>query len=215
MPKEMEILILVSVIILVVFSSVLIVVKSKSSQSTNYSKNPKNKYLDRKIKKFANDRDFLFLSDVFLPVKDNRAIIIDNIIFGNKYIYVISQKHWEGHLKGYEYDTKWMINSKNQTKYVDNPLINNRFKVQMLLSFLKEKEEDNVINIVAINDRVKFSDFQVQPLENVTKMNKIFKIIDDYEKNSPFNDIKEEEIERIANLINDESNRIKESQARE
>ena len=46
-------------------------------------------------------------------------------------------------------------------------------------------------------------------------MNKIFKIIDDYEKNSPFNDIKEEEIERIANLINDESNRIKESQARE
>ena len=214
MPNEIEILILVIVIISVVVISSLIVIKSKSNQQTNYNKNPKNKYLDRKIRKFANDRDFLFLSDVFLPVKDNKAIIIDNIIFGNKYIYVISQKHWDGHLKGYEYDTKWMITSKSQTKYVDNPLINNRFKVQTLLNFLKEKDENTIINIIAINDHTKFNDFQVQPLENVIKMSKLFKLIDDYEKSSPLNDIKEDEIERIANLINNESNRIKESQAR-
>ena len=79
------------------------------SKKKYYVKNPKNKQLDKKIRKYALYRDFLFLSDVFIPVNNEKAIIIDNIIFGNKYIYVISQKHWEGLLKGFEYDTKWMI----------------------------------------------------------------------------------------------------------
>ena len=214
MPDEIKQLILVASIFIVIFLIVLFLVKLKSKNTKLYIKNPKNKYLNKKIRKYTKNRDFLFLTDVFLPVKDNRAIVIDNIIFGNKYIYVISQKHWEGTLKGYEYDTKWMVVSKSVTKYVDNPIIGNRFKVQTLMSFINEKEEDNVVNIVAINDKTNFSEFQSQPLENITKMNKIFKIIDEYEKSSPLNDFKEEEIERIANMVYEESKRIKHSQAR-
>ena len=102
-----------------------------------------------------------------------------------------------------------MITYKNQTNYVDNPLISNRYKVHVLSNFLGEKEEENIINIVAINDHTNFDDFNVQSLESVVKMNKLFKTIDEYERNSSLNDIKEEEIERIANLIYEESTRIK------
>lgn len=208
MPDEIKQLILVAALILVIFLIVLLIVKLKS-KNKYYVKNPKNKQLDKKIRKYALYRDFLFLSDVFIPVNNEKAIIIDNIIFGNKYIYVISQKHWEGLLKGFEYDTKWMITYKNQTNYVDNPLISNRYKVHVLSNFLGEKEEENIINIVAINDHTNFDDFNVQSLESVVKMNKLFKTIDEYERNSSLNDIKEEEIERIANLIYEESTRIK------
>ena len=208
MPDEIKQLILVAAIILVIFLIVLLIIKLKS-KNKYYVKNPKNKSLDRKIRKYALNRDFLFLSDVFIPVNNEKAVIIDNIIFGNKYIYVVSQKHWEGTLKGFEYDTKWMIMHKEQTQYVDNPLISNRYKVHVLLNFLGEKEEENVVNIIAINDRTSFEEFNVPALESIVKMNKLFKTIDEFEKTSTLNDIKEEEIERIANLIYEESTRIK------
>lgn len=208
MPDEIKQLILVAAIILVIFLIVLLIIKLKS-KSKYYVKNPKNKSLDKKIRKYAMDRDFLFLSDVFLPVNNEKAVIIDNIIFGNKYIYVISQKHWEGTLKGFEYDTKWMVTYKNQTNYVDNPLISNRYKVHVLMNFLGEKEEETIVNIIAINDHTNFEEFNVPALESVVKMKKLFKTIDDFERSSTLNDIKEEEIERIANLIYEESTRIK------
>ena len=215
MPLEIKQLILVAVlIIIVIFLIVLFVVKHKSKNNKTYIKNTKNKKLDRRIRKYAKNKDFLILNNVFLPVDDTKAIIVDNLLFGNKYIYVISQKHWEGTLKGYEYDTKWMVVSKSVTKYVDNPIIGNRFKVSTLMNFLNETDDENIVNIVTINDKTTFKDIKTQPLENVVTMSHLFKIIDDYEKNSHLNDIKEEEIERMANLVYEESLSIAKSQAR-
>ena len=215
MSREVKLLLFVGGIILLVVFILLIILKIKASNKHNLHKNKKNKRLDRKIRKFAKNNDFLFLNDVFLPIDNSHAIIIDNIIFGNKYIYVISQKHWEGELKGYEYDTKWMVTTKHSTKYVDNPINGNRFKVRILLNFLKEKDEDTVVNIIAISNKTKFNNIQLQPLENVINMNDLFKLIEDYEKNSPLNDIKEEELERIANLIYEQSIKISNSQKKE
>ena len=101
-----------------------------------------------------------------------------------------------------------MLVHTNLTKYVDNPLFSNRFKIKMLINFLEEKNEDDIVNIIALNNKVKFNDFQTQPLENVVNICDLFKLIDEYEKTSPLNDMKEEEIERIANLIYEESQRI-------
>lgn len=215
MPEEIKRLIFwVVVSILTIILLVLIVLKISSRNKHYYGKNPKNKKLDRKIKKYARDRDFLFLTDVFLPVDNNKAILIDDIILGNKYIYVISQKHWDGYIKGFEYDTKWLLTAKVRTVYVDNPLIGNRYKVQTLMKFLKERNDENIVNIVSLSNRSKFNAIQTQPLENVVKMKQLFKLIDDYEKTSPFNDIKEEELERIALLLNEESIRISKTQMR-
>ena len=215
MPEEIKRLIFwVVVSILAIILLVLIILKISSRNKHYYGKNPKNKKLDRKIKKYARDRDFLFLTDVFLPVDNNKAILIDDIILGNKYIYVISQKHWDGYIKGFEYDTKWLLTAKVRTVYVDNPLIGNRYKVQTLMKFLKERNDENIVNIVSLSNRSKFNAIQTQPLENVVKMKQLFKLIDDYEKTSPFNDIKEEELERIALLLNEESIRISKTQMR-
>ena len=156
----------------------------------------------------------MFLTDVFLPVDNNKAILIDDIILGNKYIYVISQKHWDGYIKGFEYDTKWLLTAKIRTVYVDNPLIGNRYKVQTLMKFLKDNNDENIVNIVSLSNKTKFNSIQTQPLENVVKMKHLFKLIDDYEKHSPFNDIKEEELERIALKLHEESIRIAKTQMR-
>lgn len=215
MPEEIKRLIFwVVVSILVVILVVLLVLKIKSKDKHYYGKNPKNRKLDKKIKKYARDRDFLFLTDVFLPVDNNKAILIDDIILGNKYIYVISQKHWDGYVKGFEYDTKWLLSAKIRTVYVDNPLIGNRYKVQTLMKFLKERNDENIVNIVSLSNKAKLNTIQTQPLENVVKMKNLFKLIDDYEKNSPFNDIKEEELERIALQLHEESIRISKTQMR-
>ena len=215
MPEEIKKLIFwVVVSILVVILVVLLVLKIKSKDKHYYGKNPKNRKLDKKIKKYARDRDFLFLTDVFLPVDNNKAILIDDIILGNKYIYVISQKHWDGYVKGFEYDTKWLLSAKIRTVYVDNPLIGNRYKVQTLMKFLKERNDENIVNIVSLSNKAKLNTIQTQPLENVVKMKNLFKLIDDYEKNSPFNDIKEEELERIALQLHEESIRISKTQMR-
>ena len=215
MPEEIKKLIFwVIVSILVVILIVLLILKIKSKDKHYYGKNPKNRKLDKKIKKYARDRDFLFLTDVFLPVDNNKAILIDDIILGNKYIYVIFQKHWDGYVKGFEYDTKWLLTAKIRTVYVDNPLIGNRYKVQTLMKFLKERNDENIVNIVSLSNKTKFNSIQTQPLENVVKMKHLFKLIDDYEKTSPFNDIKEEELERIALQLHEESIRISKTQMR-
>ena len=215
MPEEIKHLIFwVVVSILLIILSVIIILKIKSKDKHYYGKNPKNKKLDKKIKKYARDRDFLFLTDVFLPVDNNKAILIDDVILGNKYIYVISQKHWDGYVKGFEYDTKWLLSAKIRTVYVDNPLIGNRYKVQTLMKFLKERNDENIVNIVSLSNKAKLNTIQTQPLENVVQMKHLFKLIDDYEKNSPFNDIKEEELERIALQLHEESIRISKTQMR-
>lgn len=215
MPEEIkELIFWVVVSILVIILVVLLVLKIKSKDKHYYGKNPKNRKLDKKIKKYARDRDFLFLTDVFLPVDNNKAILIDDIILGNKYIYVISQKHWDGYVKGFEYDTKWLLSAKIRTVYVDNPLIGNRYKVQTLMKFLKERNDENIVNIVSLSNKAKLNTIQTQPLENVVQMKHLFKLIDDYEKNSPFNDIKEEELERIALQLHEESIRISKTQMR-
>lgn len=215
MPEKIkELIFWVVVSILVIILVVLLVLKIKSKDKHYYGKNPKNRKLDKKIKKYARDRDFLFLTDVFLPVDNNKAILIDDIILGNKYIYVISQKHWDGYVKGFEYDTKWLLSAKIRTVYVDNPLIGNRYKVQTLMKFLKERNDENIVNIVSLSNKAKLNTIQTQPLENVVQMKHLFKLIDDYEKNSPFNDIKEEELERIALQLHEESIRISKTQMR-
>lgn len=215
MPQEIKNLIFwVIIALVVVIFIIFLFMKINSKDKHYYGKNPKNKKLDRKIKKYARDRDFLFLTDVFLPVDNNKAILIDDIILGNKYIYVISQKHWDGYVKGFEYDTKWLLTMKVRTNYVDNPLIGNRYKVQTLMRFLKEKNDENIVNIVALSNNSKFNSIQTQPLENVVKMKFLFKLIDDYEKNSLFNDIKEEELEKIALKLHEESIRIAKTQMR-
>ena len=215
MPNEIKQLIFVaSLIVIVIFLIVLFSLKHKSKNKNNYNKNKKNKNLDRKLRKYAKNKDFLILSNVFLPVEETKAIVIDNLLFGNKYIYVISQKHWEGTLKGFEYDPKWLLETKSVTKYVDNPLIGNRFKVSTLMNFLNETDDENIVNIVALNDKVTFKNIKAPTLEYVTKMSNLFKVIDEYEKNSHLNDIKEEEIERMANLVYEESLSIAKSQER-
>ena len=70
------------------------------------------------------------------------------------------------------------------------------------------------INIVSLSNKAKLNTIQTQPLENVVQMKNLFKLIDDYEKNSPFNDIKEEELERIALQLHEESIRISKTQMR-
>ena len=82
------------------------------------------------------------------------------------------------------------------------------------MRFLKERTDENIVNIVTLSNNSKFNPIQTQPLENVIKMKMLFKLIDDYEKNSPFNDIKEEELERIALSLHEESIRIAKTQLR-
>ena len=69
-------------------------------------------------------------------------------------------------------------------------------------------------NDSSLSNKTKFNSIQTQPLENVVKMKHLFKLIDDYEKTSPFNDIKEEELERIALQLHEESIRISKTQMR-
>ena len=85
--------------------------------SENYSY-----FCNKKIKKIADKNNVNFLTDLKLENYNKEKLGIDSIIFGKKYIYIISNLYYDGEIKGDVKNNSWMFIKRGEKSahYIDN-----------------------------------------------------------------------------------------------
>ena len=156
-----------------------------------------------KLKKFAIDHDFPLLSNVMIQVREDKFIKVEHILFGNKYIYVISSKCYYGYLCADTGDEKWLLYRKDKLIHLDNPLKNNEKRVRIIANLLDDKME-NFVNVVFLSRPVVASKIvSSKPRELVLLEQNFTRTIEKYEKSSNLNDFTVKSIEDATKKIYD------------
>ena len=109
----------------------------------------------KKIYSIAFDRDYYLINNFLFRVEDNKVACIDHLLFGDKYIYLISDLYYDGNLSG-SYDDKSLIymNNKGKKAYTDNPFEKSERLMKRLCS-VTSQNPSIMIGIVLVNDDCK------------------------------------------------------------
>ena len=163
----------------------------------------KNRRIASKLKKFAIDHDFPLLSNVIIQVREDKFIKIEHILFGNKYIYVISSKCYYGYLCANADDGKWLLYRKYKLIHLDNPLKINEKRVRILANLLDETM-DNFVNVVFLSRPVVVSKMVLSKPGELILLEKNFaRRIEKYEKKCVLNSFSSKSIEEATQKIYD------------
>lgn len=109
----------------------------------------------KRVYKVALENDYYLINQFYFKVDSNKLAKVDHIIFGEKYIYVILCKYYEGDLVGKSSDKSLIfISHKGKKCYTDNP-INQSKQLASKLSSSTGLDASLLIGITLINDDCK------------------------------------------------------------
>lgn len=139
-------------------------------------------FYGRKIYKIALNFDFYLINDFVLRPDDDKAIHIDHILFGDKYIYCIKDRFYRGAIEGNEMDKSWFFYPKLfEKRYIDNPLIKNKERLKRF-SYATNIDPKMMISIVVVNDDCLLFPFEVNAKDSylvpLSKLNRLIKNIE-------------------------------------
>jgi len=116
-PVQIIFIVVASVVVLLILSLVLAIYFIKVHSKKNF----KNYYY-KKIYSIALNNDYYLINNFAFRVDTKNILVIDHLLFGNKFIYVIMDKCYEGDLMGNASDPDLVLIQKNGEKtYVENP----------------------------------------------------------------------------------------------
>lgn len=147
----------------------------------------------KKIYKIALYNDFYLINQVCLESHDNQTANINHLLFGNKYIYLISDYYFRGELHAKENDNSWVyhpVDKKQKVRYIDNPLFINHALVEEV-SKITGIDESLFIAVVVINTDCDVKGFESKNKTNfLVHINKLPKLVDTIENRdvSPLKD---------------------------
>lgn len=150
-----EILKLVFIIaIALVVVAAIIVVSVLIYKKVYYPKHFGNVYY-RTVNKIVTNEDYRLINNFIFKIEENKYAKIDHIIFGEKYMYLIFSRYYEGSLKGHFDDKSFIfINKKGKKFYTENQYIHVR-SIIARLCILSGLDKSLLIGIVLTNDECK------------------------------------------------------------
>ena len=152
----------------------------------------------KKLYKGCKANDFLTISDLYVPTEENKVNHIDTIIFGNKYIYIISQIAEAGEIITSLDDNMWRVVYNNKMTPVKNPLLHNKKVISKLAKTVPGLEENEMKSIVVVSKTCTLANNINTDSEYVVTESKAMQLILDIEKNSQEDIYDPYDIERYA-----------------
>ena len=111
----------------------------------------------KKVRSVAMDRDYYLINQFVFNADDKNKAMIDHILFGEKFIYLIISKYYEGDLAGKQSDPSLiLLERKGGKKYTDNPVERSKFLASRL-SMATGIDTVLMIGIVMVNDNCKLA----------------------------------------------------------
>lgn len=127
-----------------------------------------NVFCSKKIEAIAMKNNYQFLTDLKLTNFSGEEIKIDHILFGKKYIYILSNYLFDGDIKGTSKNNSWILEKRGNEgcEYIDNISDDLSRKNGVFSSKINANPElivpvaivnnDCEINVVGINDNNTF-----------------------------------------------------------
>ena len=101
--------------------------------------------------RLAMNKDYYLINKLVLNSHDSQQLVIDHLMFGNKYIYLIHDFYCEASLYGKDCDNSLLVRSKKGNSYVENPLDVAKQQLKEL-SVLINFDESLFVPIALVND---------------------------------------------------------------
>ncbi|MFA5235618.1 MAG: nuclease-related domain-containing protein [Bacilli bacterium] len=178
-----QIVILIALIALVVFSLLWIIVPILRRR---YIANHLVPHFGKRIYHIALYNDFYLINQINLKLDDANEAHIDHLLFGEKYIYVIKDRYYDGALTGQERDVNWMFYPRfnRRGKYITNPFLLNRVRVEKL-ALVTGLDQHFFINVIVTNDQCLLDDIVANDkatyIVKLKKLEKLIKTIEERE----------------------------------
>ncbi len=138
-------------IVVLLFLTICIYVSASSA----YRRKHFQIHFYKQVYKVALNNDYYLINQFIFKVDSSKNATVDHILFGNKYIYVIVSKYYQGDLVGKYLDKSLIfISHKGKKCYTDNPIN----EVKLLASKLSSStsiDASLMIGIVLVNDDCK------------------------------------------------------------
>ena len=123
-------------------------------------KTQKNKYKEvyyRTIRAIADNEDYYLLNNFIFRIDNGRTAVIDHLLIGEKYFYIITSLYYDGNLSGKEFDSSLILTTRTNGKsYTDNPLFQTKTLISKL-SMVTGLDTSLMIGIVLVNDSCNFN----------------------------------------------------------
>ena len=103
---------LVLLLILVVMFAIIFAIFLSKISPEKYSK-----FCAKKVRNLARKKSLLYLDDVNLVNFDKEHIYVDQIIFGKKYIYLVTDIKLNGFVSGDACDNSWIYYNRKEKKH--------------------------------------------------------------------------------------------------
>lgn len=162
----------------------------------------------KRVYKVALENDYYLINQFYFKVDSNKLAKVDHIIFGEKYIYVILCKYYEGNLVGKSSDKSLIfISHKGKKCYTDNP-INQSKQLASKLSSSTGLDASLLIGITLINDDCKVEVQSESKQFYIIQRNKFPALIKAIESR-PVPNINEAQLEKAVQSIAKENKRKK------
>ena len=152
-----------------------------------YRKILSNRYINvygKRIYRIALDNDFYLINQVKLASRSTKSININHLLFGDKYIYLISDYYYRGEILAKENDNSWIFrprNKKEKSCYIDNPLLISQELVKET-SRLTGIDASLFIAITLINNDAIIKGFESKNKSNfLVHLSKVSKLVETIE----------------------------------
>ena len=164
------------IVVPIIVILVLFLIFYKPIKNKMYEKHFRD-YYGKKVYKVALYEDFYLINNFIFSYEENRAMKIDHVLFGNKYIYLINDYYYNGSLSGQEKDGSLILVSKNGKKsYVDNPLMANK-TVAKRLSMITNFDKSMLISIALVNSQCALEIEHKEKNNYLIQSDKIYKLV--------------------------------------
>lgn len=162
-----------------------------------------------RVSTVVNYGDFYLLNNVSLDLPTGEKVMVDHIIGGEKYIYVILDRYFEGTVRGNYNDHYWIyymesLFGKKKKKEISNPLK----QVQSLIDLISLQniiQKDLFVGIVLVNDDCFISGYENKSNSiKLIPVSKLEKVINTFEKED-IDPLGEKKLEILIQKLHDES----------
>jgi hypothetical protein len=185
-----------TLIVLGLITSILFIFKDSVEEI--YVGIAKNYRIKLQIKKFVEINDYLYLSKVVLRVQEGEYVIVDHIILGDRFIYVIASKFYYGYVNGKDIDAKWVVSDGATTNIVNNPFYANEVKIDYL-SRIMNLSRDKFVNIVMLAKTAVVDNIEINAdYYRLVNEKNVYSEVKKFEDDQRFNIFDPKDIEAIA-----------------
>ena len=138
-------------------------------------------YCYKKVYKVVQDNDYYLINNFEFNIDESNVTKIDHIVFGDKFIYICTDKYYEGNIMGRDNDQSLVLVSNDGKKdYIDN-VFTSQIKLIHQFASVTNISTELLIGLVIVNNncqtKINSSSKQLFLLQ-ANKVKKIVKLIE-------------------------------------